>query len=160
VVTFAALAKAAWMMFLRRRTEPYEDEQPLAAGMAFALIALGVICVGFGLLPGRLAGDVTAPAASALLHPDVYAAGVLRAMAVRLPVVHVHSSFVSLEGLLSTSITLVLGGVLAARVIRRGSLRVVDALRSLHTGSVNDYATYAAVGMVVAVAVLRFGWTG
>ncbi len=126
--------------------------------MVFALLALGVLCVGFGLVPGNLAGNVMAPAASGLLHPGVYATGMLRATGAPLPLLHVHSSFVSLEGILSTSITLVVGGLLATRYVRRGPVRVVESLRALHTGSVNDYATYAAIGIVVAVAVLRFGW--
>jgi hypothetical protein len=33
-------------------------------------------------------------------------------------------------------------------------------LRELHTGSVNDDATYAMTGLVVGVAVLRLAWTG
>jgi multicomponent Na+:H+ antiporter subunit D len=160
ILTFAALAKAAWMMFLRRRDEPYERDEPLTPGMTFALVALGVVCVGFGLLPGHLVGDVMAPAASGLLHPGVYATGVLHATAVRLPPLRVHTSFVSAEGLLSTVLTVVLGGLLATRYVRRGPVKVLERLRGLHTGSVNDYATYAALGIIVAVAVVRVGWSG
>jgi multicomponent Na+:H+ antiporter subunit D len=160
ILTFAALAKAAWLMFLHPRAEPYEREQPLTAGMTGSLAVLGVLCLAFGLVPGTLSTNVMAPAASGLLHAPVYAHGVLNAMSTRVPSLHVHSSFLSLEGLLSTSGTLLIGGLIAWRYLHRGPPRPIEILRGLHTGSVNDYATYAVLGVVVCVAALRLSWTG
>ncbi len=160
ILTFAALAKAAWLMFLHPRGQPYGDERPLAPGMTLSLLVLGVLCLAFGLVPATLSSRVMAPAASGLLHPSVYSHGVLRAAAVGLPPLHVHSSFVSLEGLLSTGITLLAGGFVASHVVRHGVPRPVEMLRGLHTGSVNDYAMYSVLGIVVGVAVLRLAWTG
>ncbi|MBV8951571.1 MAG: Fe-S-binding domain-containing protein [Actinobacteria bacterium] len=160
ILTFAALAKAAWLMFLQRRRDPYGEERASAAGMSISLLVLGVLCLAFGLVPGELSSKVMAPAAAGLLDAPVYARGVLHATAVQLPQLHVHSSFVSMEGILSTGITLVVGGLLASFVVRRGTPRPITLLRGFHTGSANDYAMYAVLGLVVGVAVLRLAWSG
>jgi multicomponent Na+:H+ antiporter subunit D len=159
ILAFAALAKAAWLMFLRRRDEPYPDEQSMPTGMTVSLAVLALLCLGFGLVPRILTSTVMAPAASGLLHAADYARGVLSAAPVAVPPLHVHSSFLSGEGILSTCITLVVGTLVAWRYLDRSVPRPVASLRGLHTGSVNDYATYALIGLVVAVAVLRFAWT-
>lgn len=160
ILTFAALARAAWLMFVHHRDEPYEDERPSPFGMSLSLAVLGVLCLAFGLVPGTFSSKVMAPAASGLLHAPVYAGALLHATSARLPALHVHSSFISLEGLLSTCITLVVGGFVASRYLHRDPPRPIAMLRAIHNGSVNDYATYAVLGVVVCVAVLRLAWTG
>ena len=147
-------------MFVHHRDDPYEIERPSPFGMNLSLAVLGVLCLAFGLVPGTFSSKVMAPAASGLLHAPVYAGALLHATSARLPAVHVHSSFISLEGLLSTCITLVVGGLVASRFLHRDPPRPVAMLRAIHTGSVNDYATYAVLGLVVFVAVLRLAWTG
>jgi multicomponent Na+:H+ antiporter subunit D len=62
VLTFAALARAMWLGFLRRRRQPYERNERLPAGMAVAFGGLAVLCVGFGVAPRALIGTLMAPA--------------------------------------------------------------------------------------------------
>jgi multicomponent Na+:H+ antiporter subunit D len=58
-------------------------------------------------------------------------------------------------GTLATAFGEVLLGIAGAvLVIRKGASRLLQPLRSLHTGSVNDYATFQAAGLVVAATVL------
>ena len=46
------------------------------------------------------------------------------------------------------------GLLLAAWYVRRDEPRAVTALRRLHTGLVNDYATYAAAGTAACLLIL------
>jgi multicomponent Na+:H+ antiporter subunit D len=62
VLTFAALARAMWLGFLRRRRQPYERNERLPAGMAVAFGGLAVLCVGFGVAQRALIGKLMAPA--------------------------------------------------------------------------------------------------
>jgi multicomponent Na+:H+ antiporter subunit D len=59
-----------------------------------------------------------------------------------------------LSDLLTTAIELVLGIALAVWYVRSREPRPVTLLRRLHTGSVNDYATFSVVGIVLAAFVL------
>lgn len=69
----------------------------------------------------------------------------------RLPVPEAVFAYLDPMQLLVTGGTLLLGLLLAARVVRHPGPRVVRPPQALHTGSVNDYATYAALGTVVCV---------
>jgi hypothetical protein len=79
VLTIAALGRAAWLAFYRRRDPDAEfgRDQKLHPTMVASLGLLAAGCVAFGAFPTALIGDFAAPAAGALLHPTAYAHGVL-----------------------------------------------------------------------------------
>lgn len=54
--------------------------------------------------------------------------------------------------------TLLLGALLAWWVIRHADPRGLRWLRQLHTGSVNDYAIHAVVGLLLSFAVIVVRW--
>jgi multicomponent Na+:H+ antiporter subunit D len=153
VLTVAALARAAYLGFLRRRREPYEHLEPARSGMRISLLILAAGCVAFGVAAAWFVPDVAAPATSLLLHPRAYAAAVLSSGSV-LPGLDLTFDY----GMISTFVTAVgeiaLGVVLAVLVVRRGEPRVLVPLRRLHAGSVNDYAAFVAVGLAVVSFVL------
>jgi len=153
VITTAALARAAYLTFYRARREPYAHLEPLRPGMRTTLILLGAACVAFGAVPGLLIGRFAAPAASVLLHPDSYAAGVLGGHA-DVPALSVSFSYGDVAHLLTAVATAGLGVVLAVAYLRIREPRPIRWLRALHTGSVNDYAAMAAAGLLVSAAVL------
>ena len=157
VLTVAALARAAWLAFFRRRDEPYEDEQPLVPGMVAGLVGLGALCVGFGLAAGPLVSEVAAPAAAGLLDGAAYAAAVLGPGGGRLAVPELHPHFWAASELLPTVAAVILGLLLARAVVRAGEPRPISLLRNLHNGSVNDYAAYTLGGLLLVVAFLSLG---
>jgi multicomponent Na+:H+ antiporter subunit D len=156
VLTTAALARAGWLAFFRRRDEPYEGERPLARGMVAGLVGLGALCLAFGLAAGTVVSRVAAPAAASLLEHRAYAAALLDGDG-HLEVEALHPHFWTFSELGTVVAVLVLGLLLARVVVRSGAEpRPVTALRALHNGSVNDYAAYVAGGLVAVVAFLGF----
>ena len=153
VLTIAALGRAAYLTFYRRRPEPYEHLEALRPGMRVTLLALGAGCVAFGVLPGAVVNNMAAPAASVVLHPAAYAQGVLAATA-DVPREPVSFSYGNWPDLLVTLLTAALGFALAARQIRAPMPRVIRYLRAVHTGSVNDYAAFAAAGLLIGAVVV------
>ncbi len=153
VITVAALARAAYLGFYRRRDEPYEHLERSRLGMRFSLITLGIGCIAFGALPGRFISHVAAPAASILLHPQTYAGGVLSGSA-SVPHLRVEFSYGSGTDLLLAFVEVALGLVLAAAYLHVREPKPVTWLRRLHTGSVNDYAAFAAAGLAICAFVL------
>jgi multicomponent Na+:H+ antiporter subunit D len=153
VITVAALGRAAYLGFYRRRKAEYEHLEPLRWGMRTVLIVLGASCVAFGALPGVVIDHVAIPAASALLHPAEYTAGVLKG---HIALLHasVRFSYVEPSHIVVTSVTVVLGIALAVRYVCRGEPAVVRLLRAAHNGSVNDYVAFLAAGFLTAVVVL------
>ncbi|HEX6446215.1 MAG TPA: proton-conducting transporter membrane subunit [Streptosporangiales bacterium] len=153
VIAIAALGRATWLAFFRRRPRAYERKERLRAGMITALSGLGACCVASGVLPEQLLGNVVAPAQASLLHGSAYAGAVLDAgSAVTSGSVPFH--YGNVEELVTVAVSVVLAAALALCYLRIREPLPVRALRALHTGSVNDYAAYAAGGMVVVVAVL------
>jgi multicomponent Na+:H+ antiporter subunit D len=155
VITIAALGKAAWLAFFRSRAEGHGRLERLRPGMAAGLASLAACCVAFGALPQFFLRTVMAPAASSLLHPARYAAGVLSGVA-RLPALHVPFDYVS-----SGELASVAGGTIVAALLAWGYLQTreplpVRALRRAHTGSVNDYAAYAVTGLLAVIVALTF----
>src|SRR5215469_1121833 len=153
VITIAALGKAAWLAFFRPRADGYRHLEPLRPGMLAGLGSLAACCVVFGVLPRFFLDTVMAPAAASLLHPARYAAGVLSGVA-RLPVLQVPFDYVSPGELASVA-----AGAVAAALVGWGYLRArepapVRVLRSVHNGSVNDYAAYAVAGLLAVIAAL------
>lgn len=153
IVTIAALARAAYLAFFRRRDQELPELTPLHPGAVTALIALGAGCVAFGVLPYPVLRHLAEPAAGGLLAPNTYAGGVLSA-GTRLPVPKTSFAYFSAKDLLTVAGTVIAGLSVAAWYIRSREPRPVTWLRAVHNGSVNDYATYLAAGAVITVAVL------
>ncbi|MBV9660890.1 MAG: hypothetical protein JO337_07010 [Acidimicrobiales bacterium] len=153
IVTVAALARATYLAFFRRRTQRLPDLTPLHPGMITALVGLGAGCVGFGIFPYEVLRHIVEPAAGGLLASNAYAAGVLSAGA-HLPIPAVNYAYFSARDFLTALGTLAAGLALAAWYVRVPEPRPITWLRALHTGSVNDYASYLTAGGIVTVAVL------
>jgi multicomponent Na+:H+ antiporter subunit D len=152
-ITIAALGKAAWLAFFRRRAEDYPPLEPLRPGMVAGLGSLAACCVAFGVLPRFFLDSVMAPAAASLLNPDRYDSGVLTGLA-RLPMLHLPFDYASPGELVSVAGCAVAGAALAWVYLRAREPAPVRLLRAAHTGSVNDYAAYAVAGMLAVIAVL------
>ncbi|MEA2300026.1 MAG: hypothetical protein QOE44_561 [Solirubrobacteraceae bacterium] len=153
VITVAALGRAAYLAFFRRRDAPYEELQPQRPGMIVAFVALGAACLAAGVFPNWILDQVAAPAAASLLHGQVYANGVLTGHVV-LPHLAVSFDYFRPGELLTVAATALAGVLLAAGYLRIAEPRPIRLLRALHTGSVNDYAAFAAAGILCAVVVL------
>jgi multicomponent Na+:H+ antiporter subunit D len=152
-ITIAALGKAAWLAFFRRRAEDYPPLEPLRPGMVAGLASLAACCVVFGVLPRFFLDSVMAPAAASLLNPARYASGVLTGLA-RLPALHLPFDYVPPGELVSVAGCAAAGAALACVYLRAREPAPVRLLRAAHTGSVNDYAAYAVAGMLAVMAVL------
>jgi multicomponent Na+:H+ antiporter subunit D len=153
VITIAALARATWLAFYRRRDEAYQHLERARDGMRFTLITLGAACIAFGALPDLVIHRIVAPAAALLLHPDIYSAGVLTGQA-DLPAVAIGFTYLEPTDLVIAAGSLLLGLVLAALYLRIPEPAPITALRRLHTGSVNDYAAFTTIGIITCVAAL------
>jgi multicomponent Na+:H+ antiporter subunit D len=157
IITIAAMTRAAYLAFFRRRDEPYDELDRPRPGMLVAFVALSVGCVGFGLIPNLLIDHVAAPAAGSLLDGTTYSSALLQGHG-RIAVPTVVFDYFSATELLTVLGTVVAGVGLAAWYVRRSTEPwVVSQLRALHTGSVNDYAALSAAGLVLAIATLAFG---
>jgi multicomponent Na+:H+ antiporter subunit D len=152
-ITIAALGRAAYLAFYRRRPDPYPELQRLRPGMVTALSTLSVACLGFGLFPDWILDHVAGPAAAGVLHGGLYARAVLGGGG-SIGTIAVSFHYFKPTELAGVAATLVLGGLLARTYIRISEPRAVSLLRAVHNGSVNDYAAYAVLGVIGAVAVL------
>ncbi len=152
-ITIAALARAGWLAFLRPRAEPYERFDRLHPGMVVALCLLGGTCLAFGVLPAWTLDHLASPAASGLLHAASYGPGIL-AGGGRIPPLHVAFDYLDPQELGAVAATVVLGLALARVYLRVPEPAPIRLLRALHTGSVNDYAGYAVIGVVAALLAL------
>jgi multicomponent Na+:H+ antiporter subunit D len=153
VITMAALARAAWLAFFRGRADDYERREQLRPGMIAGLAILGGCCVAFGAAGSVLLGRLMAPAAASLLHPVRYASGVLSGTA-RLPGLSIPFDYGSPAELVSVAVSVVVAAALAWGYLRITEPLVIRGLRAIHTGSANDYAGYAVVGMLALIAAL------
>jgi multicomponent Na+:H+ antiporter subunit D len=150
VLTVAALARATYLAFFRRRDDDYDRIEKPSVGMVVSFAVLAGGCVAFGALPGLVLDHLARPAASSLTAGGAYARAVLH-YGGRLPLPE--ATFVYLDPMQLPVIggTILLGLLLAARVVRHPGPRLMRPLQALHTGGVNDYATYAVLGAVVCV---------
>jgi multicomponent Na+:H+ antiporter subunit D len=152
-VTVAALARAAYLAFFRRRERPYKSLEPPRLGMRISLTTLAVCCVAFGIAADPFVATIAGPASSVLLHPARYAAAVL-SHGGPVAVSGVSFHFFEPTTLLDSAGEIIVGLLLAAFVIKRETPRVLAPLRRLHTGSANDYAMFSAIGLVVSMVIL------
>jgi multicomponent Na+:H+ antiporter subunit D len=150
LVTVAALARATYLAFFRRRDDDYDRIERPSVGMIVAFLGLAGGCVAFGAAPGFVLDNIARPAASSLTSANAYAAAVI-GHGGRLPTAEASFDYLDPMQLLVIGGTLVAGLLLAAWVVRHPDPRILDPLRALHTGSVNDYAALAVLGAVVCV---------
>ncbi len=153
IITVAALGRAAYLTFYRRRRGDYAHLEPLRTGMRVTLSVLGAACIAFGVLAEVVVARVAAPSASVLLDAGTYAHGVL-AGAADVPHLAVTFSYGNATDWLVALGTAAFGAALAAVYVRVPEPRPIRVLRAVHTGSVNDYAGFAAAGLLAVVAVL------
>jgi multicomponent Na+:H+ antiporter subunit D len=155
-VTVAALGKATWQAFYRPAHAGHQRDEPLRPGMVTALLLLGAGCLAFGAFPYVLLPHIAVRAAGSLLAPSAYAGDIL-AGGGHLPSVHVSYAYFNPRELL-TVLAAVAAAVPAGRVLlSRRAARMVEAVRRIQTGSVNDYAGYLVVGLLASVAALTIG---
>jgi multicomponent Na+:H+ antiporter subunit D len=158
IITVAALARATYLAFFRRRDDDYDSLERPRPGMSIAFGVLSAACVVFGVLPDFVLRHVAAPAAAALTESTSYSHAVIGGGGV-LTVPQVSFAYFSPAELLTAFGTIAAGLLLAWGYLRLSAEPwPVRALRAIHTGSVNDYAAYSAFGLVatfVAVIVAR-----
>jgi multicomponent Na+:H+ antiporter subunit D len=167
-ITVAALGRAAWLAFFRRREDAYGDLERLHPGMVTGFAALAACCVASGVAPRFALDHVLAPAAGSLLHPLRYAAAVLGRPGLGRPGLGrpgldgtggtpppaIPFHYLEPAQLLSIGGCLVAGVLLASWYTRIREPLPVRLLRAAHTGSANDYAAYAIGGFLIAITVL------
>lgn len=152
VLTVAALGKAAWQAFFRPpQKKAYERDERLRPGMAMALSALGAGCVAFGVLPGLALARVVAPAASGLLHPGLFAKALLAGHGA-IGKVAVSFHYFDPVDLLPALAVVGAAWPVGRLVLSGRARRTVSAIRSVQTGSVNDYAGYLVIGLIACMA--------
>jgi multicomponent Na+:H+ antiporter subunit D len=154
VLTVAALGRAAYLGFYRRRERPYENLEPARTGMRISFLVLAGACVAFGALASVVVDRIASPAASSLLHPGVYAAAALSSGG-SLPDLGVRFDFFDPKTLMLSAVEIAVGILVLVFALRSEvPARLTRPLRALHTGSVNDYAAFIAVGLAGAAYVL------
>jgi multicomponent Na+:H+ antiporter subunit D len=154
ILTVAALGRAAYVSFYRRRADDYDHFEPIRMGMRVSLIALSVGCIAFGVFAKPLVEHIAGPAAAGLLDPAGYAAGAL-GQTVTLGASTAHFDYLRMSTIALVLAELALGAlVLALAVRQKGVPRAVAWLRKIHTGSINDYAMFAAAGIIAVACAL------
>lgn len=148
IITIAALARATYLAFFKRKEEDYEDFDRLRPGMIAAMAVLAVTCVGFGVFPYPVLQHIVSPAASSLLAPGTYARAALAPHGGHITVLHLSFDYGSLSDLGAMAGTVIGGLALCWWYMRRPEPRPMTWLRAIHTGSVNDYAAYLTLGAV------------
>jgi multicomponent Na+:H+ antiporter subunit D len=152
-ITIAALGRACYLGFYRRRDEPYERFDRPRIGMIMSFATLGTACLALGVFASTVVKRIFAPAGSALLHAGFYSSAVLRRGGA-VPTSTVTFEYGELAGIVTTAVEVVAAAVLLLVYLRRREPRAVTWLRGLHTGSVNDYAAFSVAGFLVAFAAL------
>jgi multicomponent Na+:H+ antiporter subunit D len=154
IITIAALARACYLGFYRRRAEPYEHLEKPHLGMRVSLIVLAGACLGLGVFAGQVVERLFGPAASGLLHAGDYQRAVLSGGGA-VPASSTTFSYLEPADIITTAVEIVLAAGVLVLWLRRGEPRPVTWLRRLHTGSVNDYAAYLVTGFLLAFVALN-----
>jgi multicomponent Na+:H+ antiporter subunit D len=154
ILTVAALGRAAYLGFYRRRADDYDHLEPTRTGMRVALIALSIGCVAFGILAKPFVQHIAGPAAAGLLDPAGYAAGAL-GQTVALGASAAHFDYLRTSTIALVVAELALGAVVLTLAVRQNGVpRAVAWLRRIHTGSINDYAMFAGLGIIAVACAL------
>jgi multicomponent Na+:H+ antiporter subunit D len=160
LITIAALGRAGWLAFFRRRERDYPELKALRPAMIGAFVALAGCCLVFGVLPRMLLDRLMAPAASGLLHADSYAASVLHptpGRGVVLPPMDIHFEYAQPSELLLITVSILGASALVWWYLRKPEPRLVGMLRAAHTGSVQDYTAYLIIGLLAMSMALTLG---
>jgi multicomponent Na+:H+ antiporter subunit D len=153
-ITVAALARATYLAFFRRRDDDYDRLEQPRSGMTIALGTLATGSLVFGCLPTVVLHHIVAPATGVLRNGTAYSQLLLTGGG-RVHAAPVTFQYFSAEEWLTSVATVVVGLLLARWYVRRESEpALVRGLRALHSGSVNDYTLYAAVGLIVTALTL------
>jgi multicomponent Na+:H+ antiporter subunit D len=122
--------------------------------MRVSLLTLAAGCLASGALAEPFVERVAAPSAALLLRPGAYAHVTLGTRS-RVPELPVSFDYFHATTLLTAAAEIVGGIVLLVVIVRVPAVTApINALRRLHTGSVNDYAAFAAIGTAVAAYTL------
>jgi multicomponent Na+:H+ antiporter subunit D len=153
-ITIAALGRAAVTLYRPARGE-FQRSERLRPGMLVALLLLSGACAGFGIFASQVIGHMIAPAAQALHDAPGYSHAVLTGAGT---VGHGHVAFdyFAPAELVTVLVTLVLAVPLARWATAHSGARPIERMRAIQSGSVNDYATYQTVGLIVVIATLMF----
>ncbi|WP_028921652.1 complex I subunit 5 family protein [Pseudonocardia acaciae] len=151
VITLAALGRAGWLAFVRRRAAGYEREVRLRPGMMVGFATLAGCCVAFGVLPRLCLDRLMAPAASALIDPRAYLSAALAGPGMLAPL-SVPFHYADAGELLLVGAGVLLGAALAWWYLRAREPAPIRALRAAHNGSVQDYTCYAIAGFLVVTS--------
>jgi NADH:ubiquinone oxidoreductase subunit 5 (subunit L)/multisubunit Na+/H+ antiporter MnhA subunit len=160
VLTFAAMARLIWAVFL---APPHVPDRPnLREAPVLALIPITLMLVGslgVGLFPQWVADHLAWPAAVSLLGADHYTLSVMNPDALTeasMPEIEREPIPFALDVRLwlAPAIVLIAGGVLAYIAVKRHTLaekrwvipldEISRLLRGWHSGIVNDYAFWIA----------------
>jgi multicomponent Na+:H+ antiporter subunit D len=154
IVTVAALARATYLAFFRRRDDDYDRLEKSRPGMLIAFGGLAAGCLALSALPTLVLDHVVAPAVAILTDSHTYATAAL------VQGVHLHISTVPFDYADPIDLVIALGsfalGILLAwwYIRRETEPAPVRMLRRVHTGSVNDYTLYAGAGLAAVLGVL------
>jgi multicomponent Na+:H+ antiporter subunit D len=151
-VTVAALGKAVLALFHRQRDDYPRDER-LLPGMLAALLLLAGACLLMGVFPEWLLGHLVAPASTALRNAPGYAHALLSGGG---PVGTGHVAYHYLDALELTlvPVTVAVAAPLIWLALRYRDSRAAARIRSVQTGSINDYAGYLIAGLLITIATI------
>ncbi len=142
MLTVAALGRATYRAFYRCRGSDYEHLEEIRPGMRASLAVLGVGCLAFGVAAPAFIHHVAAPAAAGLLDSACYSAAALGARCTPGGLT-VEFNYLDPAGRLLAVAELTAGAAVMVLAIRSRRIGLSFRwLRRLHTGSVNDYATF------------------
>ncbi len=156
VLTIAALGRAAWLAFYRPADPDFGRDEQLHPGMVVAMGALAAGCVAFGVLPGLVLDHVVGPAVGGLLDPGAYASNIL-ASGGHLRAAHISFDYSNPREMLTVVATVACAWPVARLAISPRTKPFLDRVRVVQTGSVNDYAGYLVMGLLVAAATIGLG---
>ncbi|GIH14464.1 complex I subunit 5 family protein [Rugosimonospora africana] len=149
-ITVAALGKVV-LAFLRRQRNPYARDERLRLGMISALVLLAGSCLTMGIFPEWVLDNLVEPASSAMRDAPGYAHAVLSGGG-RITVAEVSYRYLEPLEVALVPVTLALAVPLIWLARRYRDSDAVRRIRSVQTGSVNDYAGYLVIGLLVTVA--------
>jgi hypothetical protein len=118
-------------------------------------VLLAGACAGFGIFASQLVGHVIALAAQTLHDASGYSHAVLTGVGT-IGHGHVAFDYFAPAELVTVVVTLVLAAPLARWATVHSGARSIARLRAIQSGSVNDYAIYQTVGLIVVIATLMF----
>jgi multicomponent Na+:H+ antiporter subunit D len=179
LLTFAGMARLTWRVFFAAEAEHArhrtQREFPFAALLPMGLLVAG--SVAMGIAPQQPIPGLAWPAARSLAEAETYASTVLNDVAADSPEHAWHAepapNPLDWRHWWAPAIGAAGGGSLAYWLAVRGRRQTMTAnaatqigqaiasvLRRWHSGVVNDYALWGAVGTTMLVWILIAGWIG